>query len=1202
MLQYECDEATCPLGDKNCGNRHFQTLTKNLAQGKLYANGFEIIWYGPKGYGLRAIRTYDPGELIVEYTGDVISQDEIEKRLRLKYAGVTNYYFLSFEKGYVIDSGARGSVARFANHSCNPNAEMQKWYVNGEPRIGLFAGLNGVSLGEEITYDYNFDWFEGADPQPCFCGATNCRGTIGKRSSYSKEQSKEHSLPIDSKKNIIKHNNLKVEGHSNSKVNGYINNPIPESSKKSSPSTSKASKSPKSKQKSKLSNAPILKAKSTQKSSKVSKSANSTPTPTPKDIESVKKIRRRITLEIKGFKRNTPKISTPQPKGKNVSKSLKPSTSSKKVTKSRSSSSSKFLKQNESSPDTNIYNGNNNHLVIDNYLISTHTPNLIPNHQNSPTPTNSTSIIPTTSLPRAIKSLEIDMFAVSNTSRRRSTRRSILAEEAVGEIVKTLSDQSSAPEIQKNDNDVEMEDIADDSSETLITVGDEEIHLRKFNKESSTDVDVEMDNDLTGKTKKQISNKNNKNKRKKGKNKKTIFDVNKIDDENNNNTNNTINEIQIQNNKVTKKKYFLDQVDMIDTDNNSKNRNTIYKNKKITNSNQQVGTSSSMNDIVSTYRYKSKASSDNQNSTNSKKDDFLNRYGKRRRGVTMGINDLLNSDPAVGDPSNQTPTTIKKRRGRPPGKANTSGSSSTDKKTPPKKQQRPRKSVPMTGVFDPNVPNSFVRRGRPPRVPQITHHETEIESTSKFNSGNVESSRNGVTKNGDSTLPFTPHTSNIQVWPQFNNSQSPRQLQTPQGVPIVLSNGSPGTPLILPPLQQSQTQTSSGTIFSPYLFPNSGQQGGNQIIHSYPMQVNGQTVLPIMQYPLPNSEEQQRLQQEQMSRQLPPLTMGGPIQQFIIPGSDGSPPQLLHVVGQPQYNLQQAIPNQTYGQYHLPSFQSHLQLQTPQTTNSSESPELESPPLFPPPKIPRTGSISPSTKTYDVVREALPPIKLSDEEEEEEEEQDSSKANTSTNKSNKILRTELDAENRKDSENTLKSLDIAEEKQTPPKTDTKITKLNGSSSATPKKDTLANKIDIPSTVASKKRASGSFVPINVARVKKNESTSGPNNGNMKHSTRARKRVKRTGNTETVKKTAATKKTDTKPSAESDVKVPEQLPDGNSSDIEKEKDSEDNYEGENSDDMKKERSVIFSRRKRGRPPKGKINGTSVIDLPIYRFKP
>ena len=39
----------------------------------------------------------------------------------------------------IIDAGPKGNYSRFMNHSCQPNCETQKWNVNGDIRIGLFA-------------------------------------------------------------------------------------------------------------------------------------------------------------------------------------------------------------------------------------------------------------------------------------------------------------------------------------------------------------------------------------------------------------------------------------------------------------------------------------------------------------------------------------------------------------------------------------------------------------------------------------------------------------------------------------------------------------------------------------------------------------------------------------------------------------------------------------------------------------------------------------------------------------------------------------------------------------------------------------------------------------------------------------------------------------------------------------------------------
>lgn len=96
----------------------------------------------------------------------------------------------------IIDA-TRGSIARFVNHSCDPNCRMEKWTVNGKPRMALFAGNRGIMTGDELTYDYNFDPYSQKNVQECRCGAVNCRGFLGPR---PKEERKQKSPEEDNKK------------------------------------------------------------------------------------------------------------------------------------------------------------------------------------------------------------------------------------------------------------------------------------------------------------------------------------------------------------------------------------------------------------------------------------------------------------------------------------------------------------------------------------------------------------------------------------------------------------------------------------------------------------------------------------------------------------------------------------------------------------------------------------------------------------------------------------------------------------------------------------------------------------------------------------------------------------------------------------------------------------------------------------------
>jgi palmitoyltransferase ZDHHC9/14/18 len=170
-MAYECDDTNCRLSAEQCGNRPFAELRRR-AKGNRYDYGVEVLDTEDRGYGVRAMRTFDPHQIIVEYAGEIITQSECERRMKQVYkkdkvsryacdvATLTNrrqcYYLMSFDNKMIIDA-TRGTIARFVNHSCEPNCEMIKWTVGGEPRMALFAGPRGIMTGEELTYDYNFE-------------------------------------------------------------------------------------------------------------------------------------------------------------------------------------------------------------------------------------------------------------------------------------------------------------------------------------------------------------------------------------------------------------------------------------------------------------------------------------------------------------------------------------------------------------------------------------------------------------------------------------------------------------------------------------------------------------------------------------------------------------------------------------------------------------------------------------------------------------------------------------------------------------------------------------------------------------------------------------------------------------------------------------------------------------------------------------
>jgi len=139
-----------------------------------------VIKTEKKGFGLRAETNLNEGDLIYEYVGEVVAEQQFRKRMRqYDEEGIKHFYFMSLSTGEFVDATKRGNLGRFCNHSCNPNCFVDKWVVGEKMRMGIFAE-RAIQAGEELVFNYNVDRY-GADPQPCYCGEPMCTGFIGGR-------------------------------------------------------------------------------------------------------------------------------------------------------------------------------------------------------------------------------------------------------------------------------------------------------------------------------------------------------------------------------------------------------------------------------------------------------------------------------------------------------------------------------------------------------------------------------------------------------------------------------------------------------------------------------------------------------------------------------------------------------------------------------------------------------------------------------------------------------------------------------------------------------------------------------------------------------------------------------------------------------------------------------------------------------------
>lgn len=110
------------------------------------------------GHGLFAIDEIPSNRFIIEYWGKLVTDDEAQD--------IGGRYLFELGNGKTIVGTTRENIARYANHSCKPNAEVR---ITGN-RVFIFS-LKRILPGDEIVYDYGKEYFNAfIKPKGCLCG------------------------------------------------------------------------------------------------------------------------------------------------------------------------------------------------------------------------------------------------------------------------------------------------------------------------------------------------------------------------------------------------------------------------------------------------------------------------------------------------------------------------------------------------------------------------------------------------------------------------------------------------------------------------------------------------------------------------------------------------------------------------------------------------------------------------------------------------------------------------------------------------------------------------------------------------------------------------------------------------------------------------------------------------------------------------
>lgn len=133
-------------------------------------NGKFALKRTPIGLGLFTSRRISKGDLVIEYTGKLLSNAEADY--------LNSRYLFQVNRRWTIDGSGRENLSRYINHSCRPNCIA----YTSRLKVFIYAKRN-IAPGEELSYDYGKEYFdEFIKPRGCaclHCAKKNARGGPG---------------------------------------------------------------------------------------------------------------------------------------------------------------------------------------------------------------------------------------------------------------------------------------------------------------------------------------------------------------------------------------------------------------------------------------------------------------------------------------------------------------------------------------------------------------------------------------------------------------------------------------------------------------------------------------------------------------------------------------------------------------------------------------------------------------------------------------------------------------------------------------------------------------------------------------------------------------------------------------------------------------------------------------------------------------
>ena len=119
------------------------------------------------------------GKKVTKSQGDEISANRIKRFLNSKKTG--SVYVFELNKKFDIDGSPLYNKARYINHSCSPNCEVE--IIKG--RIWI-SSIKKIKKEQELTYDYGYEFDEDYKDHICKCDSVKCIGYIISKDDWPK--------------------------------------------------------------------------------------------------------------------------------------------------------------------------------------------------------------------------------------------------------------------------------------------------------------------------------------------------------------------------------------------------------------------------------------------------------------------------------------------------------------------------------------------------------------------------------------------------------------------------------------------------------------------------------------------------------------------------------------------------------------------------------------------------------------------------------------------------------------------------------------------------------------------------------------------------------------------------------------------------------------------------------------------------------